>query len=331
MNLTNWKSILSIVLFSGATLSSCDVLEAPFYGCTDPIADNYNPKATHDDNSCEYDPSLFKGCTDTLATNYDPLAIVDDCHCEYENVRKVLVEDYTGHTCGNCPYAADVLHALECQWGDRVVPLAVHVGFFAEPQNYPDGRYATDFRTPTGNQWNTEFGNSAQGLPNGLINRRQEGGSFPQSYTVWAAQVANLLALPPEATLTMTNTYSAGSRTVNTSIDVTALTNMNSGPYNIIVVLTEDSVTDWQKDYDPDLEDENVPDYAHMSVLRDNFSTTWGDQVGSGNLTQGTVENVSMSLTIDPEWDENHCNVVAFIYRTDNKEVIQAEYRPVIE
>lgn len=312
-------------------LYSCDVLDPPHYGCTDPIADNYNADATHDDGTCEYDPNLFRGCTDTAATNYDPLAIVDDCHCRYENVRKVLVEDYTGHTCGNCPFAAEVLHDLECSWGDRVVPMAVHVGFFADVQNNSDGSYATNFKTPAGNQWNTQFGCSAQGLPNGLINRRQEGGSYPQSYTVWAAQVANLLATPADATLAMTNSYSEGSRTVNTSIDVTVLNDLNSGPYNIIVCLTEDSVIDWQKNYDPDLEDENIPDYVHMHVLRNNFNGTWGDQVGTGNLTSGTVENVSLSLVIDQDWNEHHCNVVAFIYRTDTKEVIQAEYRPVIE
>ena len=331
MNLTPWKSVFAVTLFIGAALGACDVMDAPYYGCTDPIAENYNPKATHDDNSCEYDPSLFKGCTDTAAVNYDPLALIDDCHCEYENVKKVLVEDYTGHTCGNCPYAADVLKELECTWGDRVVPLAVHVGFFAEPQNYPDGRYSTNFRTPAGNAWNSEFGNSAQGLPNGLINRREQGGSLPQSYTVWAAQVANIITAPADAVLEMTNTYSSGSRTVSTSIDVRVLNDLNNGPYNITVCLSEDSVIDWQKDYDPDLEDENVPDYVHMHVLRDNFNGTWGDQVGSGNLSSGTVENVSLSLELDTAWNENNCNVVAFIYRTDNKEVIQAEYKPVIK
>lgn len=324
------KPIFAMAFLIALGMASCDVLDPPYYGCTDPIAENYNPKATHNDGSCEYDPNLFRGCTDSTASNYDPIAIVDDCHCEYENVRKVLVEDYTGHTCGNCPFAADVLKDLECEWGDRVVPIAVHVGFFAEPQNNPDGSFATDFRTPSGNQWNSEFGNSAQGLPNGLINRMEVGGSHPQSYTVWAAQVANLLTSPAQATLSMTNTYSAGSRTVSASIDVTAVSDMNAGPYNIIVCLTEDSVVDWQKDYDPDLTDEKVPDYVHMSVLRENFNGTWGDQVGSGNLSAGTVENVNVSLTIDQEWDENNCNVVAFIYRTDNKEVIQAEYKPVI-
>lgn len=321
---------LFVVMFISSGLYSCDVLDPPHYGCTDPIADNYNVDATHDDGSCEYDPNLFRGCTDTAAINYDPLAFVDNCKCRYENVRKVLVEDYTGHTCGNCPFAADILKELECSWGDRVVPMAVHVGFFAEVQNNSDGSYSTNFKTPAGNQWNSEFGNSAQGLPNGMINRIPQNGTFPQSYTVWAAQVANLLAKPAEAILEMTNSYSAGSRTVSTSIDITALSDLNNGPYNIIVCVTEDSVVDWQKDYDPALEDENVPDYVHMHVLRTNFNGTWGDQVGSGNLSSGTVENVNLSVVLDSDWNEKHCNVVAFIYRTDNKEIIQAEYRPVI-
>lgn len=311
--------------------TGCDVLEPPHYGCTDPLAENYDRDATHNDGSCEYDPSLFRGCTDSTAINYDPNALVDDCHCRYENVRKVLMEDYTGHTCGNCPFAADELHDLQCQWGDRVVPMAVHVGFFALPENDPSGKYATDFRTPAGNAWNTEFGNSAQGLPNGLVNRRSQGGTFPVSYTAWTAEVANLLATPPDATLSMQNTYSEGSRTVTTSIDINILNDLNSGPYNLSVCLTEDSIIDWQKDYDPALEDENVPDYVHMHVLRDNFNGTWGDPIGSGNLSADQVENMTLSLQLDTAWKAQHCQVVAFIYRTDTKEVIQAEYRPVLE
>jgi len=331
LNSNRTKELLGLLILVVVGLTSCDVLDPPYYGCTDPIADNYDTKATHDDGSCEYDPSLFRGCTDTLATNYDPIAIVDDCHCTYANVRKVLVEDYTGHTCGNCPRAAEVLHDLECQWGDRVVPIAVHVGFFAQPETNGDGSFGTDWRTPQGNAWNSEFGNSGQGLPNGLINRRQEGGSFPQSYTAWSAQVANLLAQPADATLEMQNTYNDGSRTVSTSIDINVLTDLNSGPYNIIVCLTEDSIVDWQKDYNPDLPEENLHDYVHMHALRGNFNGNWGEQIGTGNLTSGSVENATYSLTLDSEWDENNCNVVAFIYRTDNKEVIQAEYRPVID
>ena len=49
-------------------------------GCTDPLATNYNPDAWFDDGSCEYD---ILGCTDPAALNYDPLATLDDGSCQY--------------------------------------------------------------------------------------------------------------------------------------------------------------------------------------------------------------------------------------------------------
>ena len=56
------------------------VIEAPLYGCTDPLATpaSYNPLAQCDDGSCIY-PIL--GCTDPTATNYNALANTDDGSC----------------------------------------------------------------------------------------------------------------------------------------------------------------------------------------------------------------------------------------------------------
>ena len=70
-------------------------------GCTDPGADNYDPQANVDDDSCQYfgctdsqadnfdpqanvddDLSVF-GCTDSQADNFDPQANVDDGSCQY--------------------------------------------------------------------------------------------------------------------------------------------------------------------------------------------------------------------------------------------------------
>ena len=58
--------------------TSCCTYEA--LGCTDPLANNYDPAANTDDGTCTY---TVMGCTDPNATNYDSSATQDDGKCMY--------------------------------------------------------------------------------------------------------------------------------------------------------------------------------------------------------------------------------------------------------
>ena len=49
-------------------------------GCTDELADNYNPNAVYDDGSCVFG---VPGCTNSEACNFDPTATTDDGSCLY--------------------------------------------------------------------------------------------------------------------------------------------------------------------------------------------------------------------------------------------------------
>lgn len=310
--------------------TSCDKVSPPEYGCTDPLALNYDPNATLDDGHCEYDASLIRGCKDSTASNFNPAAVVDDCHCRYDSLRTVFVEDYTGAYCPNCPRAAEELHELQCLYGARIVPMAVHVTeTFAAPQNNPDGSFSTDFRTDIGNTYDAEFGVGLF-LPAGLINRKQFGGLHGQLVDNWAGQVADILAQPADAWLDIHTTYDSTSRNVTATVDVDALNDLNASPYRLTVLLTEDSVIDWQLDNlaEPD----KIPDYVHMHVLRDGFTGAWGDLVNGGNaMSAGFTDSYDFNLTIDQQFVAKHCQVVAFLFRDDNKEVIQSQFYPVID
>jgi len=48
-------------------------------GCMDSLAENYDPEANFDDQTCEY----VEGCTEPLADNYDPDATREDGSCLY--------------------------------------------------------------------------------------------------------------------------------------------------------------------------------------------------------------------------------------------------------
>ena len=64
-------------------------------------------------------------------------------------IKKILVEDYSGHTCSNCPNAARELEALIDIYGNKIVPITVHAGkTYARPYSSSQApKYQYDFRT----------------------------------------------------------------------------------------------------------------------------------------------------------------------------------------
>ena len=109
-------------------------------------------------------------------------------------VKKVLLEDYTGHTCVNCPKAAVTARTLKEQYGEALVVMAVHAGWFAKPAGSPFGY---DFRTAAGDSWDTYFGIGQVGNPNGMVNRKYTAGTPILSPSAWANSVAAAAAEEP--------------------------------------------------------------------------------------------------------------------------------------
>ena len=83
-------------------------------------------------------------------------------------LRKVLLEDFTGHTCQACTASHAEAKRLQDIYGERLVVLAVHAGFFAWPQNSP---YQNNFQTTEGTTIATDFNLINQIFPLGMINR----------------------------------------------------------------------------------------------------------------------------------------------------------------
>ncbi|MCG3167732.1 MAG: hypothetical protein POELPBGB_03527 [Bacteroidia bacterium] len=271
----------------------------------------------------------FSAC-DIIEPPYTEGNGVDTVLCppqDFETVtnhtRKILVEDYTGHTCGNCPRAAETAASLINTYGEQVVVMAVHVGFFAQPKNNPDSSYAADYRTEFGNELNTFFGNDAAGLPNGMVNRKPMGGSSPiLSYNSWTSAVNAEVALAPVADIYIKPQYNQAGNTACADVKVEFLSAL-SGEYKLSVFLTEDSVINWQKDYDATPSD--IPDYVHRHMLRTSFNGTWGEIIGTAPIAAGSSDIKRYSITLNSGWNSEHLHIVAFVYNTATYEVIQAE------
>lgn len=236
-------------------------------------------------------------------------------------VRKILIEDFTGHQCGNCPRAAEALKEIEELYPGQIVPLGVHVGFFAEPSN--SGSYTADYRSETGDELDQNYGNSVAGLPNGLINRIAFDSNPIVQYTDWSSKAAQLVTLPPDAWIKIDPQYEASSRSLQVSADVDILTTIGDS-LHIAFYLSEDNIVSPQKDYS--LTPSTILDYTHRHVLRGSMNGTWGLPISVGtSFNAGTSYSSYATFTLPANWNESNVHVVAVLFRAISKEVVQAQ------
>ncbi len=102
--------------------SSCSTLH--LFGCTDPLAFNYNEDATLDDSSCI---AIVTGCTNPEAINFNEEANEDDGSCNFENLgcTDVNSENYDANantddgTCMGCTIDYAVNFCTTCPLTDN--------------------------------------------------------------------------------------------------------------------------------------------------------------------------------------------------------------------
>ena len=253
--------------------------------------------------------------------------VINDTSVVYK--RNVLVEDYSAHKCGYCPYAAYALDSpVIYTFGAKVIPINIQTGFLATPDN--SGFYTTDFRTTVGTNWDNLFQMSNDGEPIGLINRvGSPVTSKQQTYTAWYGLISNILNNPASMNIKISNTYDSTTRIVNTTIMSKYLQQFDS-TYILSVVLTEDSIIDNQEEYYPPTTTDiiNIPNFVFNHMLRASLTTnnlTWGDTLSVGPQAINDSIPKTYSLTLDPKFKAIHCNIVAFIYNAATYEVVQAE------
>lgn len=277
--------------------------------------------------------SLFSSC-DVLEGPFDEKVAIDTTAGPK---RKILLEDFTGHTCGNCPCAAKEAIRLDSIYEGRIIVVATHVGFFAEP--YPGGsKFRADYRTTAGNEINDYFQIDAQGLPQGMINRAPYNNVKILSATAWSSAVApyildTAVANHPDATITMNATYNSANRAANITVNSSYLKEGNSN-HQLVVYVVEDSIINWQKFYAScGGVDKDVQNYVHRHVLRTSITSTWGDVLYSAGsvIPIGTSINKTYSYTLDPTWNEEHIYIVAFIQDNNTREVVQVEEIKLLE
>lgn len=229
---------------------------------------------------------------------------------EGKDTRFILLEDYTGMRCSNCPKAAAMALNLKGVYGERLITVSIHAGYFATPVN------GFDLRTEAGDAYNAYF--KISGNPQGVVNRAPYDGKIFYGFDTWGEAVAAI----PEKTfvgMDMKVDYSSDSRAYSVSLDITQYQLNAQKSLDLILWLVEDSIVTPQM-----MENGKwVNEYQQRHVLRAALNDSWGENTPLPSDLGSPMKIEQKEFTLPQTYNEKNCSVIALLCAPNSKEVIQ--------
>ena len=243
---------------------------------------------------------------------------------ENTNKKGILLEDYTGHKCTNCPAAAQIAKSLEDDSIKNVIVASIHAssdGSFQET----DSLFLNDYRTDAGDEYVSEM-IGFLGNPMGTINRNSQGlsGSVWHLATEWINGVNNEINKPLIANIQIKKNYFESTNGLFIHTETSFLSSV-SGDFHLIIYLIRNDIVSPQK-FDAGVVDTN---YHHHSVLSDNINGTWGTLINDGGLAdENTIvyNNFTYELpdpSLFPTFKIENLSLIAYLCDRNTYEVIQ--------
>ena len=214
--------------------------------------------------------------------------------------KNVLIEDYTGTWCGNCPRVSYAIEQVKNQT-DRVVSVAIHIS-----DSYTfDGAITV----------NDEFGIAS--YPNARLNRIHKW-TAPEPDNI--AEAVNFTGLAPLG-VAISSTLVGNTISISNRVEFAETI---TEPLKLVVYLVENSLIQDQENYTNYFGgDAILVNFEHNDVLRAIYTNHLGNTIPADQAVEDTIyllqlnENLSISI-------ENLANLhlVAFVVNADTNEVI---------
>lgn len=257
-----------------------------------------------------------------IATGCDNIAEDDRYIMEpkpvVENPRNLLIMEFTGNKCMNCPKGASTISEIAAgEKPGRVISVGLH----------PYGDMNTDpvfskYTRPEKQDFRSEAATALykyydpSGFPSAVFNglKTSMSGSIPE----WMQKASEALIIPAYVTITAETEYDSESRELTVDYTVN-FGNVIDKKLHATVWLVESHIMGTQAMPDGS---QNL-DYEHNHVLRASLNGDWGEYIGERFDSDSEVKRIA-SMTLDEKWVAENCHVVVYVYNDDDKEVQQA-------
>lgn len=249
-------------------------------------------------------------------------------------LRKVLLEEFTTASCGNCPMASKRINAWQAEHSNSAIIMTIHEGSGVDAMSssttaaifnavHPDGFWFAPAIMIDRTVW-PEAGNEIY-----LIANQFNGSADPDLDTLALRDIDS----PAKVAIEIKGDYDPVTRILKATVTATFLEAVASGNWRINLFLVEDNVVGYpglgpfkgwdQHCYDPAWANANFPGmfdgtsiigYPHRHVMRNAMLGTWGiANVIPATPIPGTAYSTSTSLKVDTAYHDNNLSLVAFV------------------
>lgn len=297
------KKLVYIVLLGGVGFTSCDKIDNPY-----PVG-----------NVIELDTTLYPGLWADYISNEWPVFTPNG-----NTFRNVLIEDFTGHQCTFCPFAADTAYKLMHDYPGRAFAATIHSGpngisgFQSTSTEFPIDWTNTD-GLGIGSYLGNIPGSSFTGNPRGSISRILVAGQHTISTSGWRGTLIGALPSTLKVNIQSKLNYFPTTNGVflHTEVDV-----LDAGLINelyTVVYLIEDSLIAKQKMPDNSV-DEN---YIHRDIMRDCINTDWrGRKLTETDKIDGKYY-FNYSFALPSQYNPNNMHLLIYVRDAITEEVYQ--------
>jgi hypothetical protein len=278
--------------------------------------------------------ALFAGCKEKAPTIVlEKKAVVDSAYTlttvPATDPHYVLVEEFTGQSCSNCPAAHVKLEEIKAHYNDRVIVMGLYK--FNIGQTTPPHEAIYDFRDSSATLIADQIYNGVNQLPSAGVDRVPVGGSLKLNQSDWDPTVGSRSGMVDSLNLKIASSYNAADDEYVITANV-VYTQKVTIPQNLTIAILEDSLVDKQDyPYGSIYPNDVNPAYGFTNVFRAMVSSA---PSGDAILATATEKKPGMGLQrkyiykLKPGTVVNpaNCRVVAFVSNAvaGNNQIAQA-------
>ncbi len=227
----------------------------------------------------------------------------------------VVLEDFTGVGCTNCPDAANIAHGLQTLMGDRIIVVELHAATEAlAPLTTPRVEGEVNLVSADATTYAAYW--QVVGLPAGLINRKQAPGET-LARGRWRGQAISVYGEVPVATIEATASLSGSTISVSAN-GLFPQAYKDSGDIRVVTMILEDGFSVTQV-----VSGEEQAGYVHNHVLRRTIDA-WGVKVLDGVPSDSTVFDYAGTVGVDPNWNTANLSVAVMLCNGETREILNA-------